>query len=85
MKEWTIYYKNAAPLNRTRSSGFEAREQALEFMKKVVSQGGGIRDIKQKGRSVLATDVFCLLRDAKLRVGLRLDNVQQPTTIGPNG
>ena len=64
MKEWRIYYK------RKRSEGFDTRAEAVAFIRTIVSAGGSIYNIKQKGRNVLATTVFSLLRDARVRLAV---------------
>ncbi len=77
MKEWRVYY------SRKRSEGFDTREAALAFMQKTVSSGGSIYDIKKKGRSVLATTAFFLLREARLKLTVRPNTALEPTATAP--
>jgi len=75
MKEWRVYYK------RKHSEGFDTRAEAIAFIGKTVNAGGSICDIKQKGRSVLATTVFILLRDARVRLTMMPNKSPEPTAV----
>jgi hypothetical protein len=67
MKEWRIHYREPG-IRGDHSESFETRGDALTFMAKTIASGGSIKNIQQKGRSVLAAAVFALLTDARLRV-----------------
>lgn len=62
MKEWRVYY------SRKYSEGFDTRAGAVAFIRKTIVSGGYIYNIKHKGRNVLATTVFVLLGQAKLKL-----------------
>ena len=76
MKEWRVYTR------RRSSEGFDTQDEAVAFIRKTAVSGGHIHDIKRKGRSVLATTVFVLLSQARVKLTTMPNKSPEPTPVG---
>ena len=80
-KTWFVYYRPKEGGNET-ESGFETKIEAVDFLAESIAEGRSLHDIKFNGRSIPASQVFALLRDAKLMLVKQPDATQESVKPG---